>query len=615
MLQLKNQKFSDISRHLFCGWLTAALIEYLLLPSALQQLEGLDGLAAMSFPRLCIVTVVVGFVLWLLAQKFAFVRIERFLMVGGFALLSIVALIRSFSWILAAVCALILTVLVVYAVKGHDLRVVVYHADKKATLLPRIVTAILALSFVGFVSAWTVSRVLSFSTPNYDFGIFSQMFYSMKTTGLPMTTVERDGLLSHFAVHVSPIYYLMLPFYCLAPTPATLQVLQAVVLASAVIPMWLIGQRHGFAPWLRVLMCAAVVLYPTTAGGTSYDLHENCFLLPLILWLLYAIDMENIWLCGLFGILTLCVKEDAAVYVAVAGLYLVVRTLATPCANRAKNILTGLGLLLGSIVWFAAVTGYLAEHGDGVMTYRYKNFMYDGGNSLLTVVKAVLMSPMKMLFECADSEKLDYLLQTMLPLLGLPFITRKFDRYILLIPYILLNLMSDYVYQHDIFFQYNFGSTAFLLYLTAVNLSDLRISWVRIAAAVTCVAVSLTFFCCLIIPKATPYIETYQTYKDYYTGVSQALDQVPDDTSVATGTFYVTYLSQRSTLYDIRYCSEEHLLDCEFVVLKCKSENDYKKYKKYGNSGFDGIVNLLEDNGYELYYQYGSVLVIYRQRP
>lgn len=615
MLKLKSQKFSDIFRHLFCGWLLAALTEYLLLPSALQQLEGLNGLAAMSFPRLCIVTVVVAFILYLLAQKVAFVRIERFLMVGGFALLSVAALIRSFSWGLLAACALVLTILAVYVVKGHDLRVVVQHSEKSATLLPHIATIVLALGFVGFVSAWGISRVLSFSTPNYDFGIFSQMFYNMKETGLPMTTVERDGLLSHFAVHVSPIYYLMLPFYCLAPTPATLQVLQAIVLASAVIPMWLIGKRHGFSPWLRVLMCAAVMLYPTTAGGTSYDLHENCFLLPLVLWLLYAIDMENPWLCGLFGILTLCVKEDAAVYVAVAGLYLLVRTLATPCANRTKNILTGLGLLLGSIVWFAAVTGYLAAYGDGVMTYRYQNFMYDGGNSLLTVVKAVLMSPMKMLFECVDPEKTNYLLQTMLPLLGLPFITRKFDRYILLIPYILLNLMSDYVYQHDIFFQYNFGSSAFLLYLTAVNLSDLRINWVRVTATAAAVAVSLIYFCSLIIPKGSQYIESHQKYKDYYTGVAQALDQVPDDTSVATGTFYVTYLSQRSTLYDIRYCSKEHLLDCEFVVLKCNSENDYKKYTQYGNSGFDGIVNLLEDNGYELYYQYGSVLVIYRQKP
>ena len=50
-------------------------------------------------------------------------------------------------------------------------------------------------------------------------------------TGLPVTTCERDRVLSHFAVHVSPIYYLFLPFYALFPSPVTLEVLQALLLA------------------------------------------------------------------------------------------------------------------------------------------------------------------------------------------------------------------------------------------------------------------------------------------------------------------------------------------------------------------------------------------------
>ena len=47
--------------------------------------------------------------------------------------------------------------------------------------------------------------------------------------------------------------------------------------------------------------------------------------------------------------------------------------------------------------------------------------------------------------------------------MAMPLFTRRFDRYILLIPYILVNLMSDYTYQHNILFQYNFGSTALLV--------------------------------------------------------------------------------------------------------------------------------------------------------
>ena len=67
--------------------------------------------------------------------------------------------------------------------------------------------------FGGVVAAIGVMRYLGYSAPNFDFGIFCQMFENMAKTGAPVTTVERDGALSHFAVHTSPILYLLLPFY------------------------------------------------------------------------------------------------------------------------------------------------------------------------------------------------------------------------------------------------------------------------------------------------------------------------------------------------------------------------------------------------------------------
>ena len=196
------------------------------------------------------------------------------------------------------------------------------------------------------------------------------MFYNMKETGLPMTTVERDGLLSHFAVHVSPIYYLMLPFYWLFPTPATLQVLQALVITSAIIPLWKIGKHHGLSETQRMLICILLLLFPAFSGGTSYDIHENCFLTPLILGTFYGIDKKNSTITAIASILTLMVKEDAAVYVAVIALWLIVKTLLQFKELDKKNLLTGIIMLAVSLCWFLAVTTYLADSGDGVMTYR-----------------------------------------------------------------------------------------------------------------------------------------------------------------------------------------------------------------------------------------------------
>lgn len=599
-------------RHLFTGWLIAAMTEFYLLPSHLRSLSSLEGLGAMSLPRLLLITAAVSVVLGLVSCWFDIAKAERRAMLTAFVLPAAICVFHNFSWAYLLFCLVISGILLWYCLKGHDPRQPPVTPRKSHWCFP-VLTAVLAVLFVVIVSIWTVNRVRTLSTPTYDFGIFAQMFHNMKQTGLPTTTVERDGPLSHFAVHVSPIYYLLLPFYCLFPKPETLQILQAVVLASAVIPMWLIGKHRGLSGFLRFLLCGALLLLPTTAGGTSYDIHENCFLLPLILWLMYAIDKNNPWLAGLFGALTLAVKEDAAVYVAVAALYWILNTLLHPGKKNIRALVAGICLLAGAIAWFVAVTGYLVEHGDGVMTYRYQNFMYDGGNSLLSVVYAVLLCPLKMLYECADPEKNLYLLQTLVPLLFLPLMTRKYQRYLLLIPYILLNLMSDYTYQHDIFFQYNFGSSAFLLYLTAVNLADWKPVWLRFVATVATVGVCIGYFCSLIVPTAQYYNDLYRQYQGYYQGVHQALAQIPDDVSVATNTFYTTHFSDRTELYDVRYCDPEHMLQCQYVVLRCNAEGDYQKYLRYGDSGFDGICYYLEQNGYVQTGQYGSVFVIYQK--
>lgn len=80
-------------------------------------------------------------------------------------------------------------------------------------------------------------------------------------------------------------------------------------------------------------------------------------------------------------------------------------------------------------------------------------------------------------------------------------------------------------------------------------------------------------------------------------------------------TFYTTYLSQRGTLYDVRYCSLEHLLETQYVVLKISADSDFKKFAANGeNNGFENLVNLLEENGYEPYKSIEDTLVIYRKK-
>ena len=597
-------------RRVILLWLVAVTAEYLYIGQAYRDLSGLQALREMSPVRMVAVTTVAAAALYLL-RKYLTDEAERMLLAAVFTVLSITALMASFTWPLFAACLLVQVMVLVYALWGWNGNVP--QAAIRADELPMFdwITAAAAVAFFVFVGSWTACRVFSFSTPTFDFGIFAQMFHSMKTTGLPITTVERDGPLSHFAVHVSPIYYLLLPFYCIVPHPATLQVLQAAVLASAVIPLWKLGKHHNLSSGVRLWLCVLMLLYPAYAGGTSYDIHENAFLTPLLLWLFCGIDRKDNIITAVAAVLTLMVKEDAAVYVAVVALYLLLRSLLR--RDKKWGLVAGGLMLIAALGWFAAVTGYLATFGDGVMTYRYDNFMYDDSGSLITVVKAVLLCPMKAVFECVDAEKLAFIGMTMGALAFLPLATRRYERLILLIPYLLVNLMSDYQYQHDIFFQYTYGSTACLIYLVLVNLVDWKRDLHRILALSLALCISIGCFWNQIVPKAKRYPEYCKTYAGYYEDLREVLDVIPEGASVAATTYYTTYLSQRDVLYDVRYGSREHVLSCEYVAVGVTDKTGLKTYAVKGERGYENFVELLLSEGYVKIAEHKGKLEIYHK--
>ncbi len=636
---------SSIIRRLFLALLTVSFFDYASLAEELQSLAKLDGIATLSFGRTVLLTIVFALLLTVVALFVRTDHFERWCTVLVFAAFTCMAVKHSYTIYFYLFCLAVLALLTVDAFmhcRREDVSLpsdieasasadesekqeekgamdLLFGESKVMRIAALILVILFGAMFIGGVITMTVSRVLSHSSPTYDFGIFSQMYYYMKETGLPFTTCERDGLLSHFDVHVSPIYYLFLPFYALFPSPITLQVCQAVMLAVSLIPLYLLARKKGLSPLCTALLCGALAFYPAFAGGTYYDLHENKFLTPCLLFLFYFTETKKPIGMAVSALLVLSVKEDAPVYVAVYGLYLIVHTLITLYKSDKKDKIFGLvsggAMLVISIAWFYAVTHYLATVGDGVMTYRYSNFMYDEGESLISVIKCVIIMPMKAIFECADAEKFTFVLQTMLPLLFIPFMTRKHERLILLIPYVLINLMSDYQYQHDIFFQYTYGATAFLFYLVILNLADMKRPEPRNALAIVSFFAAVSLFVPTVGVKIDYYSEKYQNNKELHAKIDDLLETIPEEASVTTTTWYTVSLSRRRILYDLYYGSDEHIFSTDYVILQ---PNDSYINRKFATDEkkTNGLANLKEklaSHGYSLINEIPGNVLVYQK--
>ena len=95
-----------------------------------------------------------------------------------------------------------------------------------------------------------------------------------------------------------------------------------------------------------------------------------------------------------------------------------------------------------------------------------------------------------------------------LPLACIPFVTKKPHRLLLLMPLLLINLMPDYQYQHSVFFQYVFGSSAFIFYGTVLNLSEMKPK-LRRTLLLLSLSSSILFFWSFYYAKKRIYIQIF----------------------------------------------------------------------------------------------------------
>lgn len=457
-------------------------------------------------------------------------------------------------------------------------------SDKKLKI---ILAAFVIINFL-YLTTLLLLRVYLFKSPTFDFGIFVQMFHYMKKGLIPYTTCERDKLLSHFTIHFSPIYYFVLPFYALFPSPYTLVVVQLAAVLSGIIPMYLMCRNKKASSIVTLALCLAYLFYPTLRGGLFFDFHENKFLAPLVLWLLYFFDLEKFGKKKVTGIivftfLILMVKEDAPIYTTCIGLFQMFYK------SDKKNKIAGAGVAAFSVIYFFVVFHFMGIYGDAgsaITSFgRYDNLMVSDYDGVLKLVLNMLKDPAYVIKQLMTAEKLEFVLWMFLPVLFLPFFTKKISSLILLVPLVVLNLLSNYGYQHSIYYQYAYASGALVLYAAFLELS--RMKGIRGKTFSVCVIVISLLMSVSSISDKSVYYDDYVKYHEKVDEVRALLEKIPKEASVSSSTFYVPVIAERDEIY--RHKKGDQM---DYIVLTL--------------SGTEKDINLSEaeeymENGYQLF--------------
>jgi uncharacterized membrane protein len=177
--------------------------------------------------------------------------------------------------------------------------------------------------FFVLYAAFSVARYLGGLSTAYDLGIFTQAVRAYAEVRAPVAELKGPGY-NLLGDHFHPLLALLAPAYRVFPSPVTLLVAQALLLAGSAVPVTRLaidrlGTRSGG--------CVGIA-YGLSWGlqqTVKFDFHEVALAVPLLALALVALAEQRWSAAVLWAVPLLGVKEDLPATVAAIGAYLLLR--------------------------------------------------------------------------------------------------------------------------------------------------------------------------------------------------------------------------------------------------------------------------------------------------
>lgn len=192
-----------------------------------------------------------------------------------------------------------------------------------------VVVALLAAAFAAFFIVDVSLLHAGYMTHAEDLGIYDQaMWNATRGHGAffhqTICDVVGDtnclGDIPRTAIHFEPILLLVAPFYALIPSPLTLVVIQALVVAAGAFPAhWLAARRLG-TPLAGIAFAALYLAYPALQAALGADFHAVTLSAAFVLFALYFMLARNDLGLWIACILAMTTKEEVPLLVIMIGL-------------------------------------------------------------------------------------------------------------------------------------------------------------------------------------------------------------------------------------------------------------------------------------------------------
>lgn len=276
-------------------------------------------------------------------------------------------------------------------------------------LRPRRVVAVGVLVYAVLYSFITVTRHLTLRTHALDLGYYVQLTWNLALGAGPYVSLPE---MHAWGDHFSPILYLLVPLFRVAPGAIVLLVFQSAALALGALAVFGIATRRLGDERPAAVFALLYLLNPSLQGINVRDFHTAALAIPLLLAAIYFAEAERPWLFAAAVLLVLGTREDAAIPVVGLGMWL-----ALSKRRRLWGAVTAacaFGLLVADTRWLMPY--FRGEPYPHLGRYAHL------GRSVPEIVTTLLLHPFRALAGFVTGKRLVYLGALLGPLAFLPLL-------------------------------------------------------------------------------------------------------------------------------------------------------------------------------------------------
>ena len=230
-----------------------------------------------------------------------------------------------------------------------------HHLNKLLAKFEYFILIVLMVGLVTLSFSLAYKRYYNFEYGKFDLGNMSQVVWNISRGDFYQITDQFGSNMSRIGMsHFDPILLIFTPFYWIFAHPLVLVFFQHLLIASAVIPLYLLTKKLLQSELLSITVCLTYLLFPALGFTLVWtEFHGISFVAPLFLWLVwflekynfkFVLNKKNIAIYFVLLILLLSGKEEIS---AIIGVYSII--------IMSRNFKLGLITMLISFSWFITV--------------------------------------------------------------------------------------------------------------------------------------------------------------------------------------------------------------------------------------------------------------------